>query len=191
LNEPDVTSERPLLTLTLIAFTLMAGLAAVDLVSDLREGTTISHVVVEGTILLVGFLGAALVARKLMMVTRLARAASAEASSLAGELARSAAEAERWRGEARDLVRGLSQAIDEQFDRWQLSPAEKEVGLLLLKGLSHREVAEARSVTEATARQQARAVYKKAGLSGRHDLAAFFLKDLMLPTGTDESSPAL
>jgi DNA-binding CsgD family transcriptional regulator len=191
LNEPDVTSERPLLTLTLIAFTLMAGLAAVDLVSDLREGTTISHVVVEGTILLVGFLGAALVARKLMMVTRLARAASAEASSLAGELAKSAAEAERWRGEARDLVRGLSQAIDEQFDRWQLSPAEKEVGLLLLKGLSHREVAEARSVTEATARQQARAVYKKAGLSGRHDLAGFFLEDLMLPTGTDESSPAL
>lgn len=79
---------------------------------------------------------------------------------------------------------GLGQAIDEQFDRWHLSPAEKEVGLLLLKGLSHKEVAEARAVTEATARQQARAVYKKAGLSGRHDLAAFFLEDLMLPTST-------
>lgn len=191
MNEPAFTSERPLLTLTLIAFTLMAGLAAVDLVSDLREGTTISHVVVEGTILLLGFLGAALVARKLMLVKRLARAASAEASSLAGELAKSAAEAERWRSEARDLMRGLSQAVDEQFDRWQLSPAEKEVGLLLLKGLSHREIAEARSVTEATARQQARAVYKKAGLSGRHDLAAFFLEDLMLPAETDRSSPAL
>ena len=191
MNEPDFTSERPLLTLTLIAFTLMAGLAAADLVADLREGTTISHVVVEGTILLVGFLGAALVAHKLMLVTRMAKAASAEASSLAGELAKSAAEAERWRSEARDLMRGLSQAIDEQFDRWQLSPAEKEVGLLLLKGLSHREIAEARSVTEATARQQARAVYKKAELSGRHDLAAFFLEDLMLPAGTDESSPAL
>jgi DNA-binding CsgD family transcriptional regulator len=86
---------------------------------------------------------------------------------------------------------GLSQAIDEQFDRWQLSPAEKEVGLLLLKGLSHREVAEARSVTEATARQQARAVYKKAGLSGRHDLAAFFLEDLMLPQEADANARAL
>ncbi len=191
MNEPDFTSERPLLRLSLIAFTLMAGLAAADLLSDLREGTTISHVVVEGTILLVGFLGAALVARKLVLVSRLARAASAEASALAGELAKSAAEAERWRSEARDLMRGLSQAIDEQFDRWQLSPAEKEVGLLLLKGLSHREIAEARSVTEATARQQARAVYKKAGLSGRHDLAAFFLEDLMLPAEANESSPAL
>jgi hypothetical protein len=38
-----------------------------------------------------------------------------------------------------------------------------------------------RSITEATARQQARGVYKKAGLSGRSDLAAFFLEDLLLP----------
>lgn len=189
MSESDFTSERPVLTLTLVAFTLTACLAAVDLASDLREGTTVSHVVVEGTILLVGFLGAALVARKLIMVTRRARAASAAVRALADQLAKSAAEAERWRTEARELMHGLSQAIDQQFDRWQLSPAEKEVGLLLLKGLSHREIAEARSVTEATARQQARAIYKKAGLSGRHDLAAFFLEDLMLPTETDALNP--
>lgn len=186
MSDTNLTSERPLLTATLVAFTLMACLAAVDLVSDLREGATVSHVVVEGTILLVGFVGAAMVARKLVAVARLARTASAEARSLAGQLAETAADAERWRTEARDLMRGLSYAIDEQFDRWQLSPAEKEVGLLLLKGLSHREIAQARSVTEATARQQARAVYRKAALSGRHDLAAFFLEDLMVPTETDE-----
>ncbi len=164
------------------AFVLTACLAAIDLASDLREGTTAGHVLVEGTILIVGFLGAALVASKLIAVSRLAAVASAEAKSLAGELAKRTAEAERWRGEARNLMRGLSHAIDEQFDRWQLSPAEKEVGLLLLKGLSHKEIAQARRVTEATARQQARAAYKKAGLSGRHDLAAFFLEDLILPT---------
>lgn len=33
----------------------------------------------------------------------------------------------------------------------------------------------------ATVRQQARNLYKKAGLSGRHDLAAFFLEDLLTP----------
>ena len=31
------------------------------------------------------------------------------------------------------------------------------------------------------ARQQARSVYRKGGLSGRHDLAAFFLEDLLAP----------
>ena len=91
------------------------------------------------------------------------------------------AEAHRWRSEARDLMNGLAAALDQQFDRWALSPAEKETALLLLKGLSHKEIADVRSVGDATARQQARAVYKKAGLSGRHDLAAFFLEDLMLP----------
>jgi DNA-binding NarL/FixJ family response regulator len=181
LGDSDFTSERWLLTATLAAFVVTAGLAAFDLLADLREGTTVGHVLAEGTILFVGFLGAALVARKLATTTRLARNASAEARSLATALARTAAEAERWRSEARDLLHGLGRAIDDQFDRWQLSPAEKEVGLLLLKGLSHKEIAEMRSVTEATARQQAGAVYKKAGLSGRHDLAAFFLEDLMLP----------
>jgi DNA-binding NarL/FixJ family response regulator len=58
------------------------------------------------------------------------------------------------------------------------------VASLLLKGLSHKEIAEVRRVSEATARQQARAVYKKAGLSGRNELAAFFLEDLLLPRST-------
>ena len=181
LTEQDLTSDRRILGATLAAFLLMAALAAVDLVSDLREGTTAGHVLAEGGILFVGFVGAALVARKLIATVRLARAAAAEAKSLAGQLQASAAEAARWRAEAGELMRGLGQAIDAQFGRWQLSPAEKEVALLLLKGLSHKEIAAARSVTEATARQQARAVYKKASLSGRHDLAAFFLEDLMLP----------
>jgi DNA-binding CsgD family transcriptional regulator len=182
LSEHDITSERHLLGATLAAFVLMAGLAAVDLVSDLGEGTTVGHVLAEGGILLLGFVGAALVVRQLIATTRRARVAAAEAASLAGQLEVTAAEAARWRDEARDLLNGLAQAIDDQFDRWHLSPAEKEVGLLLLKGLSHKEVAQTRSVTEATTRQQARALYKKAGLSGRHDLAAFFLEDLMLPT---------
>ncbi len=45
-----------------------------------------------------------------------------------------------------------------------------------------KEVATARGVSERTARQQATAVYQKSGLSGRADLAAFFLEDLLLPT---------
>jgi DNA-binding NarL/FixJ family response regulator len=165
----------------LAAFALMAGLAAADLVADLGEGTTAAHLIAEGAILCLGFAGAGLVVRKLRLMARAARDAAARAEALAGQLARTTEDAARWRAEARDLMRGLGRAIDEQFDRWQLSPAEKEVGLLLLKGLSHKEVAAARGVTEATARQQARALYKKAGLSGRHDLAAFFLEDLMLP----------
>jgi DNA-binding CsgD family transcriptional regulator len=133
-------------------------------------------------VVLVGLLGSVVMARRLTLVLQSARAAEEDALALAERLRVTEAEAARWRGEARDLLSGLGAALDRQFGRWSLSPAEKEVALLLLKGLSHKEVAQVRSITEATARQQARAVYRKAGLSGRNDLAAFFLEDLLLPS---------
>ena len=89
--------------------------------------------------------------------------------------------AARWAREARTLIDGLSDAIDAQLDRWKLTPAEKGVTLLLLKGLGHKEIATVREVGETTVRQQARSVYRKAGLAGRHELAAFFLEDLLGP----------
>jgi len=181
LRHSDFTSEGRLLVGVLVAFLAVAVFAAIDIFSDIREGTTVSHVVSESGVLLVGLLGSIFMVRQLVLTLRRARAVEREAVDLEERLAATEAEANRWRSEARDLMNGLAAALDQQFDRWALSPAEKETALLLLKGLSHKEVADVRSVSDATARQQARAVYKKAGLSGRHDLAAFFLEDLMLP----------
>ena len=42
-----------------------------------------------------------------------------------------------------------------------------------------KEIAEARSVKEKTIRHQATSVYAKSGYSGRHELAAHFIEDLM------------
>ncbi|HEX6010849.1 MAG TPA: hypothetical protein VFY87_03400 [Geminicoccaceae bacterium] len=58
---------------------------------------------------------------------------------------------------------------------------EQEVGLLLLKGFSHKEIARLRNATESTIRQQAASIYQKANLNGRASLSAFFLEDLLLP----------
>jgi len=55
------------------------------------------------------------------------------------------------------------------------------VTLLLLKGLSHKEVATARAVSERTVREQSRSIYNKSGLTGRAALSAFFLEDLFAP----------
>ena len=87
----------------------------------------------------------------------------------------------RWRSEARGLLDGLGAAIEQQFTRWNLTEAEREVALLLLKGLSTKEVAGVRAVSERTIREQARAIYSKAGLTGRAALSAFFLEDLLAP----------
>jgi len=66
-----------------------------------------------------------------------------------------------------------------QFLQWGLSPSESEVALLLIKGLSMKEIAEARRVKEKTVRQQATSIYSKSGYAGRHELAAHFIEDLM------------
>ena len=95
------------------------------------------------------------------------------------EVARS--EGAQWRTDMREVLKGLGSAIDGQFERWQLTAAERDVALLMLKGLSHREIAIARDTSERTIRQQAQAIYAKANLSGRAALSAFFLEDLLLP----------
>ncbi len=88
---------------------------------------------------------------------------------------------QRWRAESRSLLNGLGQAIEVQFSRWNLTEAEREVALLLLKGLSSKEIAAVRASSERTVREQSRAIYTKAGLTGRAALAAFFLEDLLAP----------
>ncbi len=95
------------------------------------------------------------------------------------ELAR--AQGQRWRSEARSYLTGLGEAIEQQFSRWNLTDAEREVALLLLKGLSSKEVATVRAVSERTVREQARSIYSKSGLTGRAALSAFFLEDLLAP----------
>lgn len=90
-------------------------------------------------------------------------------------------EGQRWRSESRHLLQGLGEAIDAQFTRWALTDAEREVALLLLKGLATKEIAAVRGGSERTVREHARAVYAKAGLTGRAALSAFFLEDLLAP----------
>ena len=104
-----------------------------------------------------------------------------EQLSLVRDLEVARTEGAKWRSDMRDLLDGLGAAIDGQFDRWELTPAEREVALLMLKGLSHKEIAAVRDASERTVRQQARSIYAKANLSGRAALSAFFLEDLLLP----------
>jgi DNA-binding CsgD family transcriptional regulator len=190
MEPPDSGRER-VVTLAIAAlFGAIAGLAAFDLVADLAEGLTVAHAVTEAGVVLVGLGGAGWMVARFRALTRQTQELRVEADRLAAHLDVSRGEAARWRLEASALITGLSAAIDRQLEQWGLTPAEKAVALLLLKGLSHKEVAGLREVSETTVRQQARAIYRKAGLSGRHDLAAFFLEDLLGPRGEPDQSSA-
>lgn len=85
----------------------------------------------------------------------------------------------RWRTAAAAHVSGLSRAIATQFEAWGLTDAEADVAGLMLKGLSHREIASLRLCSEVTVRQHATMIYRKSTLANRAQLAAFFLEDLL------------
>ena len=116
----------------------------------------------------------------LIYIWRITPLAGKHAERLLGEqYLKQSQDTERWRNKAADLIEGLGRMIADQLEEWQLTTAEKEVALLLLKGYSLKHIATIRGISERTARQQAAEVYRKGGLAGRAELSAFFLEDLL------------
>lgn len=71
--------------------------------------------------------------------------------------------------------------LDERFTAWGLTPAERDVALFAIKGMTTAEIAQLRGTSEGTVKAQTNAIYRKAGVSGRPQLLGLLLDDL---TGT-------
>lgn len=157
--------------LSLFVFVLIA----VDLLGDYHDGVSWSHLLIEVIILILSVAGTVYFGRLYHQTSQ------SKIKLLTHDLAVAHEQAQQWRAANHELIAGLAFQIRKQFDLWQLTPAESEVWLLMLKGLSHSEIANLRNASERTIRDQARAIYRKAGLTGRTELSAFFLEDLLLP----------
>lgn len=174
-DDVDLRFRLGLTTLLVV----IAGWGVVDLVLDRPESWRSLHVVIE-----IGFVALTLGSIVYLWLgwvrtrTRLGR--------VEHRLAANAAERDAWRARATRLLQGLGAEIDAQFERWRLTPAERQVALLLLKGLGHKDAASVLDRSERTVRQHAVSVYRKSGLGGRAELAAFFLEDLLLPMDAEE-----
>lgn len=71
------------------------------------------------------------------------------------------------------------EVLEERFTDWGLTPAERDVALFAIKGMSTQEIATLRSTSEGTVKAQTNAIYRKAGVSGRPQLLSLFIEDLM------------
>lgn len=170
--------ERAIVAFILLAIIIMIG---IDIVSDTKEGARLSHIAAEGFAGMAALLGYSYVMIKSMKSKR-------DLEKAQQNLVQSRQEAVYWKQNAQKFIEGLSQAIDDQFQVWSFSPTEKEVALLILKGLSSKEIADIRGVADKTVRTQATAIYEKSGLGGRAELAAFFLEDLLAARG-EQATP--
>lgn len=115
------------------------------------------------------------------MVTLRLQSQHEEKLALVRDLEMARVEGNGWRTKVQSHLAGLKAGLDLQFQEWGMTAAEREVGLLILKGLSHKEIAALRATTEATVRQQAQSIYRKAGLPGKTAFSAYFLEDLFAP----------
>ncbi|MDX1693704.1 MAG: LuxR C-terminal-related transcriptional regulator [Ketobacteraceae bacterium] len=153
-------------------FLLMVILASTaDLLADLSHGVTGSHILQELVVLLAALAG-------ISWLVFSHKRGRTQIESLRKELQSASDAVSRQSQEIRDAKRQLADVIQQQFQTWQLTTSEQEVGRLLLKGLSFKEMAALREVSEKTIRQQASSIYQKSGLAGRHEFAAWFLEDL-------------
>lgn len=132
---------------------------AYDIATDVNKGDESSfHIAVESLVFLLTSIVLTMEIRRVLALRRQLQRDREKLASLSGE---------------------LFVVMQRAFDDWGLSPSEADVALLLLKGLSMREIAGVRDVREKTVRSQAASIYAKSGQAGRHELAAYFIGDLI------------
>lgn len=169
------TFKRQSIRWALAFFCLIVLFMLADVIDDYEEGQRLTHISIELLVLLLALSGGILLGRQYYLEFQ------QNLNVMHTNMQAAQAEAQHWRAQSKMLIAGLGAEIQKQFTRWGLSRAESEIGLLILKGLSHQEIAAMRDASERTVREQARAVYRKAGLRGKAELSAFFLEDLLLP----------
>ena len=180
MDERDGTDRTLRVVLGTVLMAAIVG-GAVDLYLDAPDSIWSLHVIYEIVLVL-----AAMAA--FVYLWRGWWVARSELRETRDILAEQRLERDAWRASAESALSGLGKAIDERFKAWGLTVTEKEVGLLLLKGKSHKEIAYSTGRSERTVRQHAVSVYQKSKLAGRAELAAFFLDGLMLPASGLENA---
>lgn len=152
--------------------TLISILTTVDVVEDVMDGTRLEHLILDILIGVSTFVAAGFLIKQLAKDQKKINLLENERKHLLDI-------ADQLKHKSKALVEGLSLQIDREFDSWNLTPAEREVGLLLLKGLSAQEIADIRGSAEKTIRHQTTSIFKKAGIKSRQELQAYFLEDLL------------
>lgn len=154
--------------LALLSLVLVGSI--VDLSIDYRESGGASwHILARAIAALFLLAGMLLLARQLSYRMQMARRSILALQEEKSQFAR----------EHAVLVESMRVAIQDQFRRWQLTPAETQLAEDLIRGYSIEQIAALRGKRSSTVRNQSVRLYARTGMTGRHELAAFFLEDIL------------
>jgi DNA-binding NarL/FixJ family response regulator len=159
--------------LAVIAVLALVGVATlIDIAFDLYYGSTLAHISIELVLVMLSVSGVLWLLQHLHLQNR-------ALEQIKQEIAEEKEKKPEAPAAGHEARRTLSEIMRQQFQSWRLTVGEQEVAILLLKGLSFKEIAGVRETREKTVRQQASSIYKKAGVSGRHAFAAWFIEDFL------------
>ncbi|WP_299878071.1 helix-turn-helix transcriptional regulator [uncultured Cocleimonas sp.] len=164
--------QKLILTLFFILFTLYSGYEVFEELTDFSDGESLAQAWVEIGIVIMSLAG-------LIYFAYIIAVQAKEKLKLNDNLAEVRKQLESSNVRLQDGKKEYQKVIQWQFSEWGLSPSEQEVALLMLKGLSIKEISASRNTHEKTVRKQASAIYEKSGLGGRHELSAWFFEDLL------------
>jgi DNA-binding CsgD family transcriptional regulator len=151
----------------MILMVVMAVFILADIFEDYEDGVKLGHLAIEGVLLLIS--AGVFISLAYLWLKDSSRVKSLEKES------------RQLKAEIQSHLQGLAKVVEQQFKIWNLTPSEQDVGFLLLKGLSVKEIASLRDASEKTVQAQTQAIYKKSSLHSRSEFAAFFLEDLLPP----------
>ena len=78
------------------------------------------------------------------------------------------------------LLRGeMDHFVRNKFTHWGLSPAERDIAMYMLKGLSISEIATARATAEGTIKAQSSSIFRKTGVNSRTELMSLFMDEFL------------
>ncbi len=160
------------LVIALLLLVIMV-LNFVDVLTDISLGVPTWHIVEESIIVLASAIGGFFLVFEI-------RRRSARIAELKEHIQVSDRQIAQMSEEMKSARHRYSEVINNQFNDWKLTISEKEVAMLLLKGLSLREISGLRDTKEKTVRQQASNIYSKANVEGRHEFAAYFFEDFLV-----------
>ena len=165
-----MTRTQELVVIVVLSMIGMANLY--DLAIDLSYGSSSWHLLEEALVIVISL-------SVIFWLIRHLRTQKRELEQIKQEITEQRKRKTCVGDEGQEARNRLSEIIRQQFQRWQLTGGEQEVALLLLKGLSFKEIAAVRDTHEKTVRQQASAIYRKANVNGRHAFSAWFIEDFL------------
>ncbi len=167
----QIIASTPLSSL-ILPFCILLMLFLVDMIWDTSEQISYIHFITDGLII------GSFVYLVIRVYVRYRNDAALHHQTVT-KLSQSNRKIKTQSQQIEKLREGITQHIQQVFEDWKLTQAERDIALLIIKGYSLDEIAKFRHKSERTVRDQAATIYRKAKVKNRVELTAYFIEDLI------------